>query len=104
MEIEQLPQEARDHQEVLLPVWDLVCRFFGLMQAATDVVEVRAERSQALTRDGLADEIADQQPQERVTLDQREGRGRRGVFAERVKAVVSELPPRARLQRHSMRC
>ena len=73
VQVEQPVEEAVHDQQVLLAVRQLVRRRLALVDAHSQVGDVLAQRADALARHLLADEVGDQQPQQRLALERREG-------------------------------
>ena len=90
VQLEEAAQEAGHEQQVLLAVRERPLRGARLFEARVDVGDVVAQGGHALAGDLLADEVADQQPEQRVALQRREGDGRARVFAERLESLVGE--------------
>jgi hypothetical protein len=81
VQLEQASHEADRQQQVLLAVGEQACRALGVLQARLDVGDVVAQRADARARDLLADEVADQQPEQGVALERCEADWRPRVFA-----------------------
>ena len=90
VEIEQPSQEADHDQQVLLAMREVCARALGLVERSLELGDVVAQRAEALAGDLLADEVADQQAQERLALQRREGDRRPRVLDERRAALVGQ--------------
>jgi hypothetical protein len=69
VEVEQASKERDGEQQVLRAVWKLARRSLGFVEAGPQVGDVVAQRREARARDLLADEVADQQAEERLARD-----------------------------------
>ena len=78
VEFEVPAHEPGGEQEVLLAVRKFVRGLLGLVQPRLEVGDVLAQGGDALAGDLLADEIADQQAQQRLALERCECDGRLG--------------------------
>src|SRR5262249_32028648 len=100
VQVQKPAQEAGGEQEVLLAVWELACALVRLVEKRTKLFEVDAQRREALAGDLLADEVAEQQPHERVALQRGDGDRRACVVGQRaatslrkgVDGALSRLP------------
>src|SRR5919198_1452665 len=68
VEVEQPAQEGRGQHEVPAPVRQRLRTPLALRDSLDEVGDVVAQRRDALARDGLADEIGDQQADEELAL------------------------------------
>ena len=67
MQVEEAP-EAGHEEQVLLSVRQVLGAAFRFLDASAEVGDVVAQRGKALAGDLLADEVADQEAQERLAF------------------------------------
>src|SRR4029079_1356665 len=76
--------------QILLAVRQGLRTPFGLHQALADIGNVLAEGEERIAGDRLADEVADQEPKQRVALDRGDRDRRPGVLGQRLPAPLRE--------------
>ena len=78
VEVEVAPQEVDHEQEVLAPMGERSRRLHAVVEALVQVGELGAKRAEALARGPVADQVRDQESEQRLALERRE-RDRRGA-------------------------
>jgi hypothetical protein len=86
VKLEQPAHEVDDKPQILFAVGKLLGAELGVLKPPFDVSDVVAQRGHALARDLLADEVADQEANQRLTLERCERDRGACVFAQRLKA------------------
>jgi hypothetical protein len=69
VQVDEAAEEVNHELQVLLPVRQACRTLLGFIEALAEVVDVFAQRGEAVARDLFADEVADEQPQERLALE-----------------------------------
>ena len=90
VELQVAPQELVREEEVFAPVREQLCCCRAFFESIHQLGDIRTKGYEACAGDRFSDEVAEEEPEERVALERRDAHRRSRVVGERRESPVSE--------------